>query len=688
MQALINESIAQPRFRTWPIGVFSIFALTLACLGIYGVIAYLVTQRYKEIGIRIALGATSQNILHLILARTLKLTAAGILAGLIAAFFLSKFLNTILFGITVHDPLTFVAVPACLINDRSAGRLFACPARDACRSSDFVALRVTTSLGPRRSCNKVVLNCDMPTPARFKIPLPPSPTCPEGTTLPSDGSIVVVGANGSGKTRLGVWFENSNPERTHRTSAQKSLQFPESIRPMDVDLAHHILRVGDQHGTTADRRRQVRWDSSPETALLNDYGNLVAYLFSDHADQQNKYAEMMADRKAYHKPPETKLQVVKRIWESVLPTRELVLSAAKVEAKRKGEDTKFPAKDLSDGERVIFYHIGEALSVPPDGWLIVDEPELHLHRAIQSRLWDAIEVERNDCVIIYLTHDLDFAASRTGATKVWLRDYANNVWDWATVPNSNDLPEPMLLEMLGSRKPVLFVEGDKGRLDHFIYSKAYPDWTIIPAESCEQVIHATVSFTRLKNLHSNSCKGVIDFDARAGSDVARIQKLGVEVLDFAEIENVLLAEPVLRVIAKRLAHNEEEVVTAVKQRVFKLLEEHQDEVVSRLTASELETAFHHFDATAVGAAALEASFRDVLAKVDPATTYAAWIKKVRRVIEQQDYAGALKLYNNKGLASDAGAVFKTPLVQFVLRFAQTRDSADLLLAIKSVLPKM
>ena len=87
MESLINDSIAQPRFRTWLIGVFSVFALTLACLGIYGVIAYLVTQRYKEIGIRMALGATRANILQLILARTFKLTAAGILAGLIARVF-------------------------------------------------------------------------------------------------------------------------------------------------------------------------------------------------------------------------------------------------------------------------------------------------------------------------------------------------------------------------------------------------------------------------------------------------------------------------------------------------------------------------------------------------------------------------------------------------------------------------
>ena len=111
----MTDSAAQPRFRTWLIGIFSILALSLACLGIYGVIAYLVTQRYKEIGIRLALGATRANILGLILGRTFQLAVAGIAAGLFAAFFLARFLDTILFGITAHDPLTFVVVPLGLV---------------------------------------------------------------------------------------------------------------------------------------------------------------------------------------------------------------------------------------------------------------------------------------------------------------------------------------------------------------------------------------------------------------------------------------------------------------------------------------------------------------------------------------------------------------------------------------------
>lgn len=115
METLINNSVAQPRFRTWMLAIFAVFALALAALGIYGVIAYLVTQRYREIGIRLALGATRADILQLVLARTLKLAFAGTAAGLCAAFFLARLLKSILFGVTTHDAVTFLAVPFGLI---------------------------------------------------------------------------------------------------------------------------------------------------------------------------------------------------------------------------------------------------------------------------------------------------------------------------------------------------------------------------------------------------------------------------------------------------------------------------------------------------------------------------------------------------------------------------------------------
>lgn len=116
---------------------------------------------------------------------------------------------------------------------------------------------------------------------------------------------------------------------------------------------------------------------------------------------------------------------------------------------------------MSDGERVIFYLIGQCLAARENGILVIDEPELHLHRVLQSRLWDAVESERADCLFVYLTHDLDFAVTRVNATKIWLKSYENNRWDWHLVPENEDIPERLLLEILGSRKPILFVEGDR-----------------------------------------------------------------------------------------------------------------------------------------------------------------------------------------------------------------------------------
>jgi len=139
MEGLIHESTAQPRFRTWLVAIFSASAVILACLGVYGVIAYLVTQRYREIGIRIALGATRGSILQLVLGRTALLAAAGIAAGLFGALFLSRFLTSMLYGISAHDPISFIGVPVCLVMIALLAAYL--PARRAAKVDPIASLR-------------------------------------------------------------------------------------------------------------------------------------------------------------------------------------------------------------------------------------------------------------------------------------------------------------------------------------------------------------------------------------------------------------------------------------------------------------------------------------------------------------------------------------------------------------------
>ncbi len=131
--------MSRPRFLTLLLTLFSTLSLVLAALGIYGVISYLVAQRTNEIGIRMALGAQTGDVVRLVSATGLRLALAGTLVGAVGAFALTRFLSGLLFGVSSADPLTFVAMAAAL----GVVTLLACyiPARRASKVDPLVALR-------------------------------------------------------------------------------------------------------------------------------------------------------------------------------------------------------------------------------------------------------------------------------------------------------------------------------------------------------------------------------------------------------------------------------------------------------------------------------------------------------------------------------------------------------------------
>ena len=139
MESLLSESMAQPRFLSFVLGVFAATALALTAVGIYGVMSYSVTQRVHEIGIRLALGAEQGDVLRLVIGQGLVLTVIGMTAGLAGAFALARVLASLLFGVRPTDPVTFVAVSLLL----TTVAMFASyiPARRAMKVDPMVALR-------------------------------------------------------------------------------------------------------------------------------------------------------------------------------------------------------------------------------------------------------------------------------------------------------------------------------------------------------------------------------------------------------------------------------------------------------------------------------------------------------------------------------------------------------------------
>ena len=139
MDEVIARSMAERRFALEILSVFACVALLLAAIGIYGVMSYTFSRRIHEIGIRVALGAQRADILRMVLGEGMQLVAFGLLAGLIGATILTRFLRTLLFDITSTDPLVFASIATLL----AAVALFASyiPARRATHVDPLVALR-------------------------------------------------------------------------------------------------------------------------------------------------------------------------------------------------------------------------------------------------------------------------------------------------------------------------------------------------------------------------------------------------------------------------------------------------------------------------------------------------------------------------------------------------------------------
>lgn len=139
MEEILAASVAQPRFSAMLLAIFAVLALLLAAVGIYGLVAYTASQRTREIGIRIALGAARHDILGMVLADGLWLVLAGTAIGLIIALAFTRLLRGMLFGVHATDPVTFAGVTGLLL----CASLAACwvPARRATRVDPIVALR-------------------------------------------------------------------------------------------------------------------------------------------------------------------------------------------------------------------------------------------------------------------------------------------------------------------------------------------------------------------------------------------------------------------------------------------------------------------------------------------------------------------------------------------------------------------
>lgn len=472
----------------------------------------------------------------------------------------------------------------------------------------------------------------------MNIILPQSRQQQPSLLLEGYNSMVLLGANGSGKSRFGLEMVRLNENATMLTLLEAFPQFESLLQKLMKEEVNAALRFkeesrsGDTHGAA-----------------------------------------------------ETRLDQIRQIWSRLLPYSRLLLRDGHLEmVTHQAEGTSYSAMRMSEGEKIIFFLLGSVLMARPNAMIVVDEPELHMGRALLFLVWDEIERSRPDCTFVYLTHDIAFASSRSNSRKIWIKSVnpEQAIWDYSVIESVDTLPEEIYFETLGSRRPLLFIEGtDKSSIDSKLYPLIFPEYTVKPLGSCTKVIDTTKAFAEQRRFHLLDSYGIVDRDRRTELEVQFLRRNNIFVPSVAEVENLLMLEPVIKAVARRMLQPEELVFAEIKRNVIRLF---QEEIEPQALLHTRHQARRKLELMIDRKVETIADFAEhIRTLTDEFDTFAIWSEvcsQFRGYVADADYLSILKVYNQKGLLPRSklfqlcGLSSKERYLNFVLLLLKERKS--------------
>lgn len=506
----------------------------------------------------------------------------------------------------------------------------------------------------------------------------------QGGTLHDTRQVTVIGANGSGKSRFCNAILTAAGNKAYRLSALKAL-FPikklqqETATPGSIDdIFERINQMSPQVNNSA----ETEFDRLTYIMLMEEFHDLMNY----------KTLLLMGEKPDF---PKTKLDTLVKKWQQVFPKNKVLRENGKLLFSTEGHDDKFSSLRLSDGERAVLYYIGAALYAMPDAVILVDDPETFIHHSILQTLWNVIEEMRPDCTFIYNTHDVDFASSRLDNRCIWVKafDPEKKAWDYEVMPQGKELSDALYYDILGSRKPVLFVEGDESHsIDSRLYPLIFPEYTVKALGSCDKVIESVRSFNDLRSFHRLESRGIVDRDRRNEKEVEYLLKRNIFVPSVAEIENILMLEGVIKAVARHRRRKEDEVFDSVKKSVLKMFAreikaqalEHVRHYVKRSVETRIDMKFRSIND-------VEEHMVDLVNEINPRGMYEQLCREFHEYQQQGNYMAVLRVFNYKQMLGDSnvaqlcGYHRKDDYIKGVLNILKgdSRNATDIRRAVKA-----
>lgn len=453
--------------------------------------------------------------------------------------------------------------------------------------------------------------------------------------------IVVVGANGAGKSRFTARMIEDAGQKAFPLSALTALFEKGKMKGGNALLdALYSKAVASGMPQSPDA---TELDRLMGLLMHDEMLNLISYKLRHRTDST-----------AQMRP--TKLDTVIDLWEEVFPGSRVLIESGRMLFARDMDgdsDTGYAPSRLSAGEKAVLYYLAAVCYAPKRAIVFVDSPEIFLHPAVTSSLWNHIELLRPDCRFVYTTHDLDFAATRSASSAVWVRSYdpRSLTWDYEILPPNTTVSDEIYRAILGSRKPVLFIEGDARRsIDAKLYPLIFRDYTVQALGSCNKVIEATRTFNDLNTFHHLDSRGIVDRDRRDEHEVAYLRGKRIMVADVAEVENLLLLEEVVRTVASACGKDEDSVAARVKRSIIREFSHdltqqallHTRHRVKRMMEYRIDGRFQSIDQ-------LEKHLRSLPHEINARGLFDSLQAEFTRYLEEGDYAAILRVYNQKSI---------------------------------------
>lgn len=366
-------------------------------------------------------------------------------------------------------------------------------------------------------------------------------------------ALYLVGPNGSGKSQLLHHFVKALPiDQVTRLGAHR----PNWVNSDSPEIASAGRVSQEKNMRNHDRDDQsVRRDdyaSSRVQVAMSRFSAAHAKYYQDAVQNEKNRDLKVGELLTRAESPLERLNALLR--RGTFDFSLLFGSDEAILAKRQGDPFGFSR--LSDGERNAVFIALDVLSLHEGTVIIIDEPERHLHRSIIIPLLQALLDERPDCFFIVATHEIALPAEARGATLimrqcVW-QGASVKGWDADILKPDAALPEDLRVAILGSRKRILFVEGDNESLDRPLYAILLPALTVIPKGTSKAVKDAVLGLRSTLDQHHTEAFGIVDRDDQSEEAAKKLEANNVYSLPMSAIEGLYYGSLGIETVTKQL----------------------------------------------------------------------------------------------------------------------------------------